>query len=147
MTGSMLHADFECVEDSKDIAILLHGLEASSEALLSIDIAEGYRQLGLDVVCLNFRGCSGSPANKLGGYHFGFTQDLKHFLTLLELECTDLPSIYISGFSLGGNVVLKTLRELGIDAVDRFNTKGASIAYPPIDAEKDNQCIDAKGLN
>ena len=146
--GDWFHADYKYVEGcSNGLVILLHGLEASSESLLSVDIAEAYRQIGMDVVCLNFRGCSGTPANKPGGYHLGFTQDLKHFLCVLETEIPTLPPIYVSGFSLGGNVVLKALGELGEEAVERFNIKGASIACPPIDAEKDIKCIDAEGFN
>lgn len=145
--GDWFHADFKFVDDSKGLVIILHGLEASSEALLSLDMARVFKQVGMDVVCLNFRGCSGIPANKPGGYHLGFTQDLKHFLSLLEAESSIMPPIFISGFSLGGNVALKALGELGAEAVDRFNIKGAAIACPPIDAEKDIRYIDAEGFN
>lgn len=80
-------------------------------------MANEYRQVGMEVVCLNVRGCSGVPSNKPGGCHLGFTQDLKHCLCVLETEMPTLPPIDVSRISLGGYVVLKALGELGEEAV------------------------------
>jgi len=64
--------------------------------------------------CINLRGCSGEPNIKEGAYHLGFTDDLKYFLSIISLG-TNTP-IYLLGFSLGANLILKLLGELGIAA-------------------------------
>ena len=61
---------------------------------------------GWDVVCLNFRGCSGEPNRLVPSYHSGKSHDLKLVLHKI-VESNLYPSIAIIGFSLGGNVTLK----------------------------------------
>jgi len=145
--GDFFHADYKFVPNPRGLVILLHGLEANSESPLTKDIAQAYTEQDMNVVCLNFRGCSGVPAGKLGGYHAGFTDDLKYFLKLHRRRHTALPPLYLSGFSLGGNVVLKALGELGESAVDRYNIQGAAIASPPLDQERDIEYLDKPGFN
>lgn len=62
---------------------------------------------------VNFRSCSGEPNRTPGAYHLGFTDDLKFFLShILPPEAGDDRNVYLVGFSLGANVVLKLLGEL-----------------------------------
>ena len=67
---------------------------------------------------INFRGCSGEPNLTNGAYHLGFTDDMKYFLSMISLG-TNCP-IYLVGFSLGANVILKLLGELGTSAKVRI---------------------------
>lgn len=53
--------------------------------------------------------------------------------------------IYLTGFSLGGNVILKCLGELGDEAA-RLGVKGAAVACVPFDAVKSSGKID-RGFN
>jgi uncharacterized protein len=145
--GDFFHADYKFVSNPMGLVILLHGLEANSNSALTIDIAQAYNEKDLNVVCLNFRGCSGVPGFTLGGYHVGFTDDLKHFLRLHRQRHKILPPLYLSGFSLGGNVVLKALGELGASAVDRYNIQGAAVACPPLDQEREVEHLDKPGFN
>ena len=138
-------------EDSKGTIVLIHGLESNSNSSLSTDMANAYQTDGFDVICLNFRGCCGTPNLTLGGYHLGFTDDLRHFLEVLketwENHEADERPIYLSGFSLGANVVLKTLGELGETAMTKYNVQGASVTGAPYDLERNINCIDAPGFN
>lgn len=62
---------------------------------------------------MNFRSCSGEPNRTPGAYHLGFTDDLKFFLAhALPQEAGRTQDVYLVGFSLGANVVLKLLGEL-----------------------------------
>lgn len=62
---------------------------------------------------VNFRSCSGEPNKTPGAYHLGFTDDLKFFLAhALPQEAGRTQDVYLVGFSLGANVVLKLLGEL-----------------------------------
>ena len=128
--GDWFHVDHkECRGESKGLMILIHGLEASSESPLSIDMAKAYSEIGLDVACINFRSCSGEPNDTVRFYHLGFTDDLLLYLDLVKDE--NRP-IYVSGFSLGGNVLLKALGELKERAVEEFNIKGAAAFCAPL---------------
>ena len=117
--------------DAKGLVVLIHGLESNSNSSLSTDMAQAYVEDGFDVVCMNFRGCCGEPNDTIGGYHLGFTDDLKYFLKLISEKIDQDNSfkkrpVYLSGFSLGANVVIKTLGELGDAAMTLYNVQGAA---------------------
>ena len=139
-------------DQSKGIVVLIHGLESNSNSSLSTDLGQAYVDDGFDVVCINFRGCCGSPNDSLGGYHLGFTDDLRHFLHLMsELwesnDDFDKRPVYLSGFSLGANVVVKCLGELEDVAMSLYNVHGAAVVGAPFDAERNVQQVDAPGFN
>jgi predicted alpha/beta-fold hydrolase len=137
--------------ESNGLVIIIHGLESNSNSSLSTDMASAYD--GYDVCCINFRGCCGSGPNKsLGGYHLGFTDDLRHFLKLIstlwdEDNLFDKRPIYLSGFSLGANVVVKCLGELGDAALTLYNVQGAAVCGAPFDAERNIIQLDSPGFN
>ena len=134
---------------SRGTVVLLHGLESNSNSSLSVDLATAYVRRGFDVACVNFRGCCGGAEPSTGAYHLGFTDDLRLFLDVL----TDRPRqrnggpIYLSGFSLGANVVLKCLGELGEAAVDHYGIAGAAVVGAPFDNELNNKKVEAPGFN
>ena len=97
------------------IVVLLHGLEGSTRRGY---ISGTFHQLsvrGLRGVGLNFRSCGGEPNRVARFYHSGETGDLAHAVAELRNRHPGRP-IGAAGFSLGGNVLLKHLGELGHDA-------------------------------
>lgn len=142
---------------SKGMIIILHGLQSNSQSSLSVDLATAYRNEGFDVACMNFRGCSGEQNRKIGGYHLGFTDDLKQFLGHLKTQhektkatnaVDTVPQpLFLSGFSLGSNVVLKALGELGTRAHAEFNVYGAATCGAPFDQERNVEFLQAPGFN
>eukprot|EP00568_Trieres_chinensis_P006991 CAMPEP_0183303456 /NCGR_PEP_ID=MMETSP0160_2-20130417/8889_1 /TAXON_ID=2839 ORGANISM="Odontella Sinensis, Strain Grunow 1884" /NCGR_SAMPLE_ID=MMETSP0160_2 /ASSEMBLY_ACC=CAM_ASM_000250 /LENGTH=548 /DNA_ID=CAMNT_0025466363 /DNA_START=212 /DNA_END=1855 /DNA_ORIENTATION=- len=161
--GDFFHVDRKYVGDgrvAKGLVVALHGLESNANATLSVDIAEAHRRNGFDVAYINFRGKSGVPNRTPGGYHLGFTDDLIHYLRVLkerdekergggdgEDGTTRRRPIYLTGYSLGSNVVLKALGELGERAHLRYNVRGASVSDVPFDVERNNPCFEAPGFN
>eukprot|EP00985_Skeletonema_marinoi_P025845 scaffold19364_cov98-Skeletonema_marinoi.AAC.1 len=138
--------------ESNGLVVLIHGLESNSNSSLSTDMAAAYLNDGLDVVCINFRGCCGSPNDTLGGYHLGFTDDLRHFLKIIsnlwdEDELFEKRPIYLSGFSLGANVVTKCLGELGEAALTLYNIHGAAVCGAPFDCERNIKYFESPGFN
>ena len=138
--------------ESNGLVVIIHGLESNSNSSLSTDMAAAYHNDGLDVVCINFRGCCGTPNDTLGGYHLGFTDDLRHFLKVIcnlwdKNEMFDKRPIYLSGFSLGANVVTNCLGELGEAAFSLYNIHGAAVCGAPFDCEKNIKCLDSPGFN
>ena len=130
---------------SRGTMIILHGLQSNSESSLSIDMAKAFLEIGLDVACINFRGCSGTPNDTIGGYHLGFTDDL---LLFLEQNSGVLQGpVYLSGFSLGANVVVKALGELQERAVEQYNIAGAAAFCITLDAERNAPYLGRQGIN
>ena len=94
--------------------ILVHGLEGSSAAGYARSMSYAALEAGYATHRFNMRSCGGTENLALTNYHSGQTSDLLHVVRQRRLK-SDLP-IYLVGFSLGGNVVLKLTGELGEDA-------------------------------
>jgi predicted alpha/beta-fold hydrolase len=108
--------------------IVVHGLEGSSQAGYAQSLAHEMLQAGWAAHRFNMRSCGGTE--HLSGralYHSGQTCDL---LAVIRLIKTDAP-IFLVGFSLGGNVVLKLAGELGEHAPELIS--GVVAVSTPID--------------
>ncbi len=94
---------------SKKLAIISHGLEGNTTRAYMKGMARALSREGFDVLAWNFRGCSAEMNRQLRFYHSGATDDLdavvKH-----GLQC-GYSEIFLTGFSLGGNLTLKYLGE------------------------------------
>jgi uncharacterized protein len=98
--------------DPRARLILVHGLEGSSDAGYAQSLAQAALEAGYAVHRFNMRSCGGTE--HLSGktlYHSGQTSDV--LAVAKELRKRDNIPIYLIGFSLGGNVVLKLAGELG----------------------------------
>ena len=93
--------------------IVLHGLEGSIESSYIQGILRHYQATNWRIGVMHFRGCSGVPNRKLRSYHSGDTEDLHYILQRLNHR----GPLYVSGFSLGGNVLLKYLGEQGSNCI------------------------------
>lgn len=95
---------------SKKLVVVIHGLEGSAKRAYIKGSAKTLTAGGYDVCAINLRGCSGD-ANKLyRSYHSGATDDLQAVIAHI-LQLNEYDSIYLHGFSLGGNLLLKYLGE------------------------------------
>ncbi|MGM0610808.1 MAG: YheT family hydrolase [Thermodesulfobacteriota bacterium] len=90
-------------------AIISHGLEGNSRKKYPLGMARQMNALNFDAVCLNFRGCSGTPNLLPRMYHSGITDDL-HTVICHVLK-QGYQRIFLIGFSVGGNQILKYLGE------------------------------------
>lgn len=79
-----------------------------------------------------------------GGYHVGFTQDVSQLVDTLHLRYSK-KRFYLCGFSLGGNVSLKFLGELGEKAIEK-NIYGGAVTCVPFDPAGCQRKIDS-GIN
>jgi predicted alpha/beta-fold hydrolase len=151
--GDFFHVDYKFQSDSfdmpfsKGLVVIVHGLQSNSNSSLSVDLGRAFANEGFDVACINFRGCSGVPNNSLRAYHLGFTDDLIQFLAMSNNGKLKPPPIFLSGFSLGANVVLKALGQLGSRAFDEFNVYGAAVSGAPFDNERNIQFVQQAGFN
>ena len=95
--------------------LILHGLEGSHESAYARGMLAALEQAGYRGVLLNFRGCSGVPNRLDRNYHSGDTGDVACIADLIETR-SGQPLFAAIGYSLGGNVLLKWLGELGSQA-------------------------------
>ena len=111
--GDFLDVDWSR-KNGHHLVIVMHGLEGSADRPYVRGIIKAMNDVDWDGVGLNFRGCSGTPNRLPCSYHSGDTRDLKFFIEKIIAE-ENYQSINLVGFSLGGNVTLKLLGELGSD--------------------------------
>jgi predicted alpha/beta-fold hydrolase len=95
--------------------LVLHGLEGSSEAAYARGLLGRAHARGLGGLALNFRSCSGEPNRLARSYHSGETGDLAYAVERLRSEAPGAP-LLIAGISLGANVLVKWLGEVGASA-------------------------------
>lgn len=95
---------------SNRLIIVLHGLEGNAQRPYMVGVAKLFNKNDVDAVCVNFRGCSGEDNLKYRSYHSGATDDLIEIINHITTT-KKYSEIYLKGFSLGGNVILKYLGE------------------------------------
>ena len=105
---------------SRPTAIILHGLEGSSHSQYVIGNANKLWAAGCNIIRMNMRNCG--PGEKACGYdmtrltptlyHSGMSSDVEHVMRFF-LEREYLTSIALIGYSMGGNLVLKLVGDLG----------------------------------
>jgi len=112
--------------------ILVHGLEGSSDAGYMRSIAQALLESGFVVHRMNLRSCGGTEFLCKTFYHAGLTTDV--MALLLELDRQRRTPVFLVGFSLGGNIVLKLAGEMGADA--RRLLAGVCTLSTPLDLLK-----------
>ena len=114
--GDFLDLDWASVPETDGapapLVVLLHGLEGSARSKYALQAYRALGRRGVATVGLNFRGCSGEPNRLSRMYHSGETGDLRFVLRLLRERFPQRP-LGAVGFSVGGNVLLKYLGEVG----------------------------------
>src|SRR5258706_16213556 len=92
--------------------VIWHGMEGSTASSYMLATAARMFRAGFNVVRVNFRNCGGTEHLSPTLYHGGLTGDLRAVVD--ELIARDhLSRIFVAGFSLGGNMVLKLAGEYG----------------------------------
>jgi len=95
---------------STSAVIIIHGLEGNSNKAYVKGCAKAVNSIGLDALAVNLRGCSEEDNLLISSYHSGKTDDLELIINY-ALTKLNYHNIYLVGFSLGGNIVLKYLGE------------------------------------
>jgi predicted alpha/beta-fold hydrolase len=90
------------------LVLLLHGLNGSIESHYINGMLHAIEQSGWRGVLMHFRGCSHEPNRLARSYHSGETNDLITVLNDLNKREPKTP-IFVIGYSLGANVLLKAL--------------------------------------
>ncbi len=91
--------------------VTVHGLEGSGEAGYIRSLAAAALARGFAVHAFHMRTCGGTEHLCQTLYHAGLTSDL--LWVLRQFQAEGRAPVFLVGFSLGGNVVLKLAGELG----------------------------------
>jgi len=116
--------------------ILVHGLEGCADSHYMRGIAAKAYRRGFNVVRMNQRTCGGTEHLTPTLYNSGLSSDYREIVR--ELATVDrLTHIWLAGYSMGGNLVLKAAGEMGgtVPAL-----AGAVAVCPNIDP---TQCVAA----
>jgi predicted alpha/beta-fold hydrolase len=116
-------------DSSERVVFLLHGLESNCKGPLITKMTRSFMEKGFGCGLVSFRGCNGEDNDTLKAYHLGFTDDIKQ-LTRVVHDRYPNKRIYLSGFSLGGNVIMKFFGELGDNAPELGIAGGVTTCVP-----------------
>ncbi|TXK45912.1 alpha/beta fold hydrolase [Pontibacter qinzhouensis] len=126
------------VVGAEAVVILSHGLEGDSERSYIKGMVRAFNQKGVDALAWNYRSCSGEPNKLLRSYHLGASDDLD-FVVNYALGTGRYSTIFLVGFSAGGNITLKYLGEAPDQVPEQV--KRAAVFSVPVDLKSSAQRI------
>ncbi len=120
----LAHCHWQADRQNTLTAILVHGLEGSSESQYMLGIAAKGLALGMNVVRLNQRNCGGTESLAPTLYHSGRSSDIAAVAQNL-IDQDAISGLALVGFSMGGNLVLKLAGEWGSTGPRQFRAVAA----------------------
>ena len=110
----LCHCHFQPVDvrASRPTAIIVHGLEGSSNSQYVIGNANKLWRAGCNIIRMNMRNCGGTERLSPTLYHSGFSGDVGAVMQFF-IAREGFTSIALIGYSMGGNLVLKLAGDLG----------------------------------
>jgi predicted alpha/beta-fold hydrolase len=123
--------------------ILLHGLGGTDASTYMVRMSRKFYQMGYRSFRLNLRGSGQGLHFAQRPYHGGTSHDILQVVQTLKQQTPQSPILLI-GFSLGGNIILKLLGELGGQASSLIEMAIAICA--PIDLKQTMELL-SKGSN
>src|SRR5271155_4727350 len=138
----LAHCHWQAEGLQRPAIVIVHGLEGSSDSRYVLGTAEKAWVAGFHVVRMNQRNCGGTEALAPTLYNSGLSSDYRAVArTLVEID--GIAEIFLAGFSMGGNLVLKAAGEFGADPAG-FGApaafRGVAAVCPSLDLAA---CVDA----
>lgn len=127
--GDFLEIDWfkpELLQENAPIVAVVHGLSGSSDSHYVLGLQSSLAKLGWQSAALNCRGASGRSNWLPRAYHAGSSDDILHALHYIREKYPASP-LALVGYSLGGNMTLKLLGEVG-DSAPVF--AGVAVSVP-----------------
>ena len=120
------------------LLVILHGLEGSADSTYARMMMQAAADMQWRCCVLHFRDC-GDYRNLLPRrYHAGETDDVQFFIESLQQRGQVGPIIAV-GYSLGGNVLLKYLGEMGSDTP----LQAAVAVSVPLNLDKSSEALNS----
>ncbi|MFN2516394.1 MAG: YheT family hydrolase [Pyrinomonadaceae bacterium] len=118
--------------------VVWHGIEGSTSSNYMLAIAEKGFQAGFNIIRVNIRNCGGTEHLTPTLYHGGLSEDLGVVVKEL-IEVDRLSNLFLVGFSLGGNLVLKLAGEYADDPPKEI--LGVCAVSPSVDLSASSELI------
>jgi predicted alpha/beta-fold hydrolase len=115
------HWQPEDVRAARPTAIIVHGLEGSSNSQYVVGNSSKLWRAGCNIIRMNMRNCGGTEALSPTLYHSGLSNDVLAVMKFFVAQ-HGLLSISLIGYSMGGNLVLKLAGELGEGAPSELHS-------------------------
>ncbi len=126
----LLHCRWQADRRDAPTVVIFHGLEGSTESLYVLGTGQKAFRKGFNVVAVNMRTCGGTEHLTPTLYHSGLTGDI-HRVILELAEAERLPRVYVAGYSMSGNMILKLAGEYGAGAPAALD--GVAAVSPSVD--------------
>ena len=126
----LVHCRWQKNRHEHATVVIWHGMEGSANSVYMIATADKAFRAGFNVVRVNYRNCGGTEHLTPTLYHGGLSDDLRVVVKQL-IEEDGLKRIFLLGFSLGGNMVLKLAGEYGENAQSEIIA--ACVVSPSVD--------------
>lgn len=120
----LCHCHWQPKRRSALTVLIVHGLEGSSDSQYMLGLSAKGCAAGMNVIRMNQRNCGGTDGLSPTLYHSGRSQDVAAVARNL-IDRDDIERFALVGFSMGGNLVLKTAGEWGMDGPHQFATVAA----------------------
>jgi len=125
---------------SAPVLILVHGLCGSVDSGYMRGAARKALRAGFHVLRMNMRGCGETEALSRDLYHSGLTIDIQQVIDELVAEGNE--RIYLAGYSMGGNQLLKLAGEWGDSPPPQV--RGMALVSPVVDVSACATSIDER---
>ena len=128
-TQILAHCHWQPEPRRRPTLVVVHGLEGSSDSRYVLGTAEKAWVAGFNVLRMNQRNCGGTDSLTPTLYNSGRSGDFRAVVRELA-EQDGLPEVFLSGFSMGGNLALKAAGEFGDEKLEAF--RGAAVVCPTL---------------
>ena len=137
----LAHCRWQTDRHKHATVVIWHGMEGSAQSIYMIATADKAFRAGFNVVRVNYRNCGGTEHLTPTLYHGGLSDDLRVVVKQL-IEDDGLKRIFMLGFSLGGNMVLKLAGEYGEDVPPEVVAIG--VVSPSVDLQASAEMIQSR---
>ena len=138
----LCHCHWQTNKSAALTVIIVHGLEGSSESQYMLGVAEKGLASGMNVIRMNQRTCGGTDSLAPTLYHSGRSEDVMAVAKSL-VKNDGIGRFALCGFSMGGNLVLKTAGEWGIVGPPGFC--GVVAVCPAMDLAASSDALHSPG--
>jgi predicted alpha/beta-fold hydrolase len=141
-TRVLLRCRWQAERHRAPTLLLLHGLEGSTDSLYVLGTAQKAFRRGFNVVGMNMRNCGGTEHLARTLYHSGMTGDIRHVIVEELAGREGLEEIFVAGFSMSGNMVLRIAGDYGDESPSAL--AGVAAVSPSIDLNACAAAIDRR---
>jgi predicted alpha/beta-fold hydrolase len=139
----LLKCRWQTERHSAPTVLVLHGLEGSTDSLYMMGTAQKAYRAGFNVVGMNMRNCGGTEHLASTLYHSGMSGDIHRVLADELMSREGLTEVFVAGFSMSGNMVLRLAGEYG--AAFPAALAGIAAVSPSIDLDSCAAALERRG--